>query len=459
MAPERSELVAEGYQAALKLKRLLELYPLGFRTLWERSSPKTSQRRAIQALMDRKIKAGFLVGGNRSGKSEAGAQVAVAVALGRGDPGVARWMRVNGIPESAIYKRPGRVCCGSLTSNESVRVQRAKVAALVPAGTYWRNRSGGGEALAQLPNGGSLLFKTIDQGARAWQADAWDLCWLDEDPEDEAVFNEARMRLIDRRGKLICTMTPLRGLTWVWSRFVNDPEPGSLCQWIHGEDNPHIPTEELDALLRSYGSHERAARARGEFVQLEGRVYNDWRRDLHVVPSFTPPEDWPRYAGLDFGTRNPFACLLAAVDPTDDTLHILAEHYRAEWTLRQHANAMRQMFEEHGEPELIIADPEDKASRLTLSTEHDLPTVKAKKAVRAGISSVAERLAPDAEGRPHLVVHDSCRNLIRELEGYVWDTRRSKADQPDRPLKKDDHAMDALRYLVYYLRASSFEAG
>jgi len=88
-----------------------------------------------------------------------------------------------------------------------------------------------------------------------------------------------------------------------------------------------------------------------------------------------------------------------------------------------------------------------------------MPTVKAKKEIRAGISAVAERLAPDAEGRPHLVVHSNCTNLIREIEGYVWDTRRSKADQPDRPLKKEDHAMDALRYLVFYHQGGSFDAG
>ena len=262
VSADRSELVAEGYEAALKLQRLLGLYPLAFRSLWHRPSPRTSQKRAVQALMNRAVKVGLLVGGNRSGKTESGAMIAAAVALGRGDPAVAKWMKDNGIPEGSIFKRPGRVCCVSLTSNESIRVQRPKIEQFLPAGTFWKNRHGAGEAVAQLPNGGTILFKTVDQGARSYQADAWDLCWFDEDPEDEAVHNEARMRLVDRRGWCLITMTPLRGLTWVWDRFVNDPEAGSLCHWIHGEDNPYIPSDELEALLASYGSHERAARAR-----------------------------------------------------------------------------------------------------------------------------------------------------------------------------------------------------
>ena len=215
-----SDPVQAGYEAALELDRLFKRYPLAFYQLWDRDRPRTSQRKAVQELMDPSVRVGLLVGGNRSGKSEAGAQCAVAFALGSEDPGVKRWARVNGIDLGAIPKRPGRVCCTSLTSNESLRVQRPKIANLLPAGAVWRNRGGGGEARVTLPNGGSIIFKTVDQGARAYQADAWDFWWVDEDPEDEAVFNEGRERLIDRRGRCLVTMTPLRGLTWIWKRFV-----------------------------------------------------------------------------------------------------------------------------------------------------------------------------------------------------------------------------------------------
>jgi hypothetical protein len=38
-------------------------------------------------------------------------------------------------------------------------------------------------------------------------------------------------------------------------------------------------------------------------------------------------------------------------------------------------------------------------------------------------------------------------NLIREIEGYVWDSKEAEKGY-DEPLKKDDHAVDALRYAV-----------
>ena len=458
---DRANLISEGYEAAVRLNGLMAQYPLAFRRLWHRPGPRTSQKRAVQLLTDRSIKCGLLVGGNRSGKSEAGAMVAAAVAIGSADPGVSRWIRENELDPDSFNKEPGRICCVSLTSNESIRVQRPKINQFLPAGTYWKNQFGGGEAVAQLPNGGVVLFKTIDQGARSFQADAWDLCWFDEDPEDQACFNEARMRLVDKRGFCYVTMTPLRGLTWIWERFVRDSEPNTMCQWIHGEDNPYIPRDELETLLRSYGPHERAARARGEFTVLEGRVYPDWGRHKHVVEDVEIQSHWLRYASIDFGTRNPFCCLMAAVDPKDDTLYILDEHYQSEWTLSRHAEAMRAMFRQYGMPDQIVADPEDRGSRLSLASEHDMPTIKARKEIRAGINAVAERLAGDVNGEPHIFVHSRCKNLIREIESYIWDQRRGKANtnQRDLPAKANDHAMDALRYLCMHLKRADFAAG
>jgi phage terminase large subunit len=47
-----------------------------------------------------------------------------------------------------------------------------------------------------------------------------------------------------------------------------------------------------------------------------------------------------------------------------------------------------------------------------------------------------------------LFICDGCSNLIREIEGYVWDPKKA-ARGIDEPLKENDHAVDALRYAVY----------
>ena len=445
----------QAWRIAQALKAARRSNPLAYAQLWDAPKPKTSQRRAASNLGDRVT---IVVGGNRAGKTVLGAQLAVAWALGRDHPDVQRWARINDWPHlERIPKAGGRVCCTSLTSNESMRVQRPMVEAYLPStGVRWRNRYGAGEAHADIEGAGRLLFKTADQGARAFQADSWDLFWPDEEIP-QPVWNEALMRLIDRRGIAINTMTPLRGKTWVYDRYFAEPEQGSKTSSIWGEHNPHIPTDELQSLLKTYGAHERAARARGEFTALEGRVYEFWR-EMHVVPAFDPPEHWPRYGTIDFGTRNPFCFLLLALDPSDDVLHVIAEHYQADWTLSRHAEKIKHMTN-HGSPALqwIVADPEDRGSRLSLAREHGISTIKAKKAIRSGINAVAERLAPDAEGKPHLVVHDNCSNLISEFEGYVWQS--AGKTQPEKPKKAHDHALDALRYGVVQVERGSWGVG
>ena len=64
------------------------------------------------------------------------------------------------------------------------------------------------------------------------------------------------------------------------------------------------------------------------------------------------------------------------------------------------------------------------------------------------INWVKERLALDSEGKPHLLIHSNCKNLIKEFRRYKW----AKSEKGDRPQKKDDHALDALRYQIAFLK-------
>jgi phage terminase large subunit len=45
-------------------------------------------------------------------------------------------------------------------------------------------------------------------------------------------------------------------------------------------------------------------------------------------------------------------------------------------------------------------------------------------------------------------VHESCRNTVKEFSSYVWDPTAQKRGE-DKPLKSNDHCMDADRYALY----------
>tara|TARA_R100001443_G_scaffold106933_1_gene116512 strand:+ start:1080 stop:2456 length:1377 start_codon:yes stop_codon:yes gene_type:complete len=437
--------------------------PLAYAGLWHNEPPKSSQR---LALMEPGIDATLAAGGNGAGKTELGAQIAAAVVCGRNDPAVAQWIQNNDVDPSLIPPDGATVLASSLNASLSIHVQRAALRRYLPAGTVWRNEGGPGTSVAQVPNGNKVIFVTNDSGARSYQGHSAGLIWLDEE-HDEAVYNEAlqrvtRVRWEGRSGWLLLTMTPLKGLTsWVYKRFVETPDVGTKVHYIHGGDNPFIDQTKRERILRSYGTHERAARDKGEFTAMEGLVYRFDRR-VHLVKPFLPDPSWIRVGAIDFGTRNPFVYLLGAVDPADDVLHLYRLHHRTETTLRVHSECIKKLNDQ--KPEWIVADSEDRGSRLSLSREYDIHTVAARKgkgSIRAGLSAVMERMSLDANGKPHIVVHDTpqMRPLVHEFQSYRWDTTNTKRNQPDLPLKRDDHCLDALRYMVSLLGSSTFGVG
>lgn len=419
--------------------------PLSYARLWDQAAPKTSQRRAVAALGEHDSL--LLLGGNRTGKTEAGSQLAVAHALGGDHPEVRAWQARNGL-RLRIPAGPGKVCASALTSGDSLRYLREKLDRYLPVATKWYNRWGKGEAWASLPGGGIVLCKSNDQGRRSYQGDSWRFAWLDEE-HDEPIYDEILMRLLDQDGRVLQTMTPLKGFTWVKTRFLDQPEAGSTVRYLHMVDNPHLPARALAKILDKIPAHQREARLRGLFIALEGLIYSEWDPHLHVIDPFPIPAHWPRYRSLDFGTRAPFCCLWLARDPTDDTLYAYREHYESERTTLEHAVIIEELGADEPAPQWTAADPEGLDAIRTLQ-RRGWDTIRHPgwmKAVVPGIGEVKGRLKPDAEGRVHLKVFRGCVNLIREMHGWIWAPGGKEKPHPDCA----DHALDTLRYAVRLL--------
>lgn len=54
----------------------------------------------------------------------------------------------------------------------------------------------------------------------------------------------------------------------------------------------------------------------------------------------------------------------------------------------------------------------------------------------------------------NLLIHKSCENLIEQCQGYAWDPKYQEKGE-DKPIKKNDHAVDSCRYLI----ATAFKNG
>ena len=514
--------IAEATAAIQRLNQIKRRHPLAFAVLWspdclacgfsmeELDYPRhqcpqcgviearTSQRAAVAALLKPGVRRGWLMGGNRSGKSQGMAQVAVAFCLGRDHPNVKLWAERNRLGPELLQTIPKGGCtvwAVAIDSADSRRYLRPKVAEYVPSDAFWRNRGGDGEASVSVRGAGRIVFKNCSQGRDGFQGDSIGLCWFDEEPPGQSgleVVTEADFRLVDTAGRMLFSMTPLTGWTPLLKQNVKSPSGDSVVRKLDSLDNPHIPRSEMEVRLAKVSAHQREARRRGTVVALEGRVYTDWRDEVHIVQPFEIPADWMRFGALDFGFTHPFCHLWGALDP-DGRLYIYREHYQAGWRVSQHAEAIieaeacpvcwREGFgplalaedwwsergRVNGSPcstcdgtghreqlEQRWADPESADGRAELNVSYDLSTAKAPKAVLHGIQEVAERLVIQGDGRPRLMVFSTCSHLIEEVAAYRWKPSRGAEDGKQAPIKTADHAMDALRYLVLGLSRSGY---
>ena len=153
-----------------------------------------------------------------------------------------------------------------------------------------------------LRNGQTIGFKTCEQGREAFQGTSQAWIWFDEEPPLD-VFQECQMRIIDQKGDMWFTMTPLKGLTWIYNLvYLNERNDPDIEYWMaEWEDNPWLSKEEIDKLIATMTEEEREARQYGRFTSLCGFAFPELRKDIHIKPIEAIPEWYYRYVALDYG--------------------------------------------------------------------------------------------------------------------------------------------------------------
>jgi phage terminase large subunit len=276
------------------------------------------------------------------------------------------------------------------------------------------------------------------------------LCWLDEEhPQD--IFEELLLRCADTPygGKLILTMTPLKGMTWPHEYFVEKELDGFGRITISGLDNPFVSSVKLRRATQHLSKASQESRLHGRFTLQTGLVYSEFRNDIHVVEPVPIKEDWLIYRGVDFGVRHPFAVVWVAHDQNKNQLHVFREYLATEKTTIENGQMVHALSIKDNPVEWTSADPESRDGRLILARYCNIPNKPAPKhmGVIAGIEEVKKWLQVNADGAPGIVIHSCCKKLIKEIRSYRWKPDQKK----DTVIKANDHALDALRYVCMTL--------
>ena len=220
-------------------------------------------------------------------------------------------------------------------------------------------------------------------------------------------------------------------------------------------DNPHIdPTYKKH--LSMLPETERRQKLLGDWDTFTGQYFVEFQRNIHVIPPFPIPPSWQKFRGIDFGTANPFCCLWGALDPSDGTMYIYREAYAKGLTAAEQARHIKKLSVDHeNNPEFFsmsVGDPSmfnnTAGTGTTVAGQYQTNGViitKAKNQRVGGWQNTRRYLAPSPSDQViRLKVFDNCVNLIRTLPMM----RHDKMNPEDLDTKDEDHAVDALRYLL-----------
>jgi phage terminase large subunit len=348
----------------------------------------------------------------------------------------------------------------------------------------WYGGSGEKPAQYVYDNGSSVVVGGMDNADKVMSAE-YDCVYVQEatelTPDDwEKITSRLRNGKVSFQ-QLLADCNPQQPSHWLKKRC---DEGTTVMLYARHEDNPRLFSLAADGTYAvtpegvSYISKldaltgVRKERLRhGRWAAAEGIIYADWRPDIHLSDRKLLPREWTRIWSVDFGFTNPFVWQMWAVDP-DGRLWLEKEIYRTQRLVEDHAKDILEVVTHNKDrskwiyprPRVIICD-HDAEDRATLERHLGMGTVAAWKSVSDGIQAMQVRLRPAKDGKPRMFV---CRDSLvardqelieagrpvgfaQEVESYVWEPAPDGKPSKDRPLKDNDHSMDAARYAVAYL--------
>jgi hypothetical protein len=272
-------------------------------------------------------------------------------------------------------------------------------------------------------------------------------------PDD--LYRSVRPMLAASRGKMVCLSTPYGKRGFFYESWAKGG-PEWLRVEVPASKISRIDPEHIEEDRRAFGESYVRQEYFCSFEALEGLVYpgfvackvDQLPRELRgfveigmpltacAAQSPSPPEGrgGKLVGGIDFGFNDPFVAVWGVLD-RDDVLWIMGEHYSRRQTLGYHANRLPRHARWYADPSGAREIAELRCANFTIS--------KAINDIAPGIAAVTGRL----ESGRLKVLASACPNLLAEAELYRYPTEKCDRRR-EVPIDADNHAMDALRYLV-----------
>jgi len=396
----------------------------------------------------------MVLGGKRSGKTSANV--------------VEVWWAALGIHPFLAYPKPPlkiRICCVDFTTAKMI---------ILPMLEAWLPRKFGNfqiwdylaeDRVVKVANGTDIDLRSYDQDLEKFEGVERHLVAMDEEPP-KAIYQANYMRTISGgiNGKLIITCTPIHGMSWLYTDLYDNPEAHApyVEHWhVSTYENPHLDPKAIAGVLKDPAMSDNVEAAlHGRFFSHTGLIYPMFDVEKNVIAPLKGgiPESWLVCLGIDPHDRNPHGVIFCALTP--ENVWVVFDEILDHCIISDLVARIKAKLLGRYPPNIAIIDtsaatPQSITGRSVsdeLMQKFGLYVIPAHKDIQAGRLKISSLLDPGGGIKPKLYITSNCHNLIRQFRHYLWDdwaTRRSqKMDPKERPLKRDDHLLDALRYVA-----------
>jgi PBSX family phage terminase large subunit len=247
-----------------------------------------------------------------------------------------------------------------------------------------------------------------------------------------------RPTLTDTRGEAMFISTP-KGFNHFYDLYNLEARDEDFKSFhFTSFDNPYLPVDELLKAKKELPEDKFAQEYMADFRKTEGLVYKEFDRAKHIYDT-EPTRIIEKLGGVDFGFTNPAAIVTAERD-ADNHYWISNVWYKTGQTEAQVAEVVAGKHLNKCYP-----DPESPGGIQELKNRgvNVREVIKGKDSIKTGIDAVRELLK---SGRLH--IHKSCEDLVWEMEIYSYPDKKDMHNLDENPIKENDHALDALRYIM-----------
>ena len=265
----------------------------------------------------------------------------------------------------------------------------------------------------------------------------------------ESFFNQLLMRLSVTGSKLFTSMNADSPYHWMKVKYIDRARELGYKHFTWGiEENTFLDPEYITALKREFTGLWYDRFILGLWKLAEGAVYDFFDEALHTTSELPVFDDV--YVSCDYGTQNATVFLLIGITKGAKTSATVAREYvhsgRDTGVSKTDAEYVTALLEWLGSQQVkaVIVDPSAASFKAELR-KRGFRVRDADNDVLNGIR-LTSKLLKDGS----LKIHSSCKNLIKGFSAYLWDTRAQTRGE-DKPLKQNDHELDALRYGCYTL--------